>query len=485
MSRTRTATVIVLLLAWACGRARAADEAGPAPQPLDLLREAYRPYMSEDDPLAFPMKVRAVTAGKGGLWRGGKDLFFRWCKGRTDAWMKDKESFVTQQGDQHLGNIGTYLAEGKFGKLGFGVVDFDDSHRLPFQFELLQGVITLRLAAEDAQVPLDDGRVNRLIDTMLREYAAASRTAQGGRTAMDQLRADPTVSRLTASRGKRHYVKALEEYTETGSRLIGVRASRKGQVRDILRPLPPQRVAELGDAIAEAVLRDPEQAALFRLKTAAEFRAAVQDAALRTRVGSAGSQGLRKYFVLMDKPLAGVDHDVIVYVKQEIPTAAERAGLIPRDGRDTGQRCAEDMRVLSRPEPYFNGWCRIGEESYWVTVREPWSDELDAKDVESYDDLLWAARAWAIAAGASHWQQGQAAMIAARSDTKLSAELRRLSDEYVKQLDADHARLAADPRAAALVARAEEALEKTRAGVTPKQAPEPKPARKGTPKGQN
>jgi hypothetical protein len=365
------------------------------------------------------------------------------------------------------------------------VVDFDDSHRLPFPFELLQGVITLRLAAEDAQVVLDDARTNRLIDTMLREYAAASRAAAEGKTAMDQLRDDPTVSRLTASRGKRHYVKELEDYTETGSRLIGVRASRKGQVRDILRPLPPQVVADLGDAIADAVLRDPEQAALFRLKTAAEFRAAVQDAALRTRVGSAGSQGLRKYFVLIDKPLARVDHDVIVYVKQEIPTAAERAGLIPPDGRDPGRRCAEDMAVLSRPEPYFNGWCRMGKESYWVTVREPWSDELDAKDVESYDDLLWAARAWAIAAGASHWEKGQAAMIAARSDTKLAAELRRLSDEYVKQLDADHARLTADPRAKALVARAEEALEKTRAGMTPKPAPDPKPGRKDTEKPRN
>ena len=64
------------------------------------------------------------------------------------AWLADRDAYVTQQGDQHLGNIGTYLAAGEFGTLGFGMVDFDDSQTLPFQFELLQGVISLRLAAE-------------------------------------------------------------------------------------------------------------------------------------------------------------------------------------------------------------------------------------------------------------------------------------------------------------------------------------------------
>jgi uncharacterized protein (DUF2252 family) len=456
-----------------------AASAGDAAQPLDVLREAYGRYMPDDDPLAFAMKMRAVSAGKSGLWRGGKDLFFRWCRGRTADWLADDAAWVVQQGDQHLGNIGTYLADGKFGALGFGMVDFDDSHKLPFQFELLQGVVTLRLAAEDAQVTLDDARLNRLIDTVLREYAAASRAAANGKTAVDLLGNEPMVAKLVAARGKQHYAKELEEYTETGDRLIGVRASRRGKVKDILRPLPPERAAQLGDAVAQAVLRDPKAAALFRLKTPEEFRAAIADAALRTRVGSAGSQGLRKYFVLMDRPLAGVEHDVIVYVKQEVPSSAERAGLVPPDPRDPGQRCAEDIELLTWPRPYFNGWCRIGDESYWVTVREPWSDELDSKDVATYDDLLWAGRAWAISAGASHHEPGQAEMITARSNSKLSADLRRLSDEYVKQLETDSARLAGDARVKELVARAEAALERSRAGVAPKQQPEKKARRPG------
>jgi uncharacterized protein (DUF2252 family) len=453
---------------------------GEAEKPLDVIRRAYAPHMPAGDPLAFAMKVRAVAADKQGLWRGGKDLFFHWCRGRTDDWLADRDAYVTQQGDQHLGNIGTYLAEGEFGTLGFGMVDFDDSHSLPFQFELLQGVISLRLTAEGAGVKLDDARLSQLTDLLLREYTAASRAAAGGATAASLLAKDPVVAGLLHPNRKRSYARELDQYTESADRLIGVRATRRGEVKEILRPLPQGRAAQLGDGIAAAALRSPESARLFRLKTPEEFRAAVADAALRTRVGSAGSQGLRKYFVLLEKPLAGVDHDVIVYLKQQIPSAPERAGLLPADDRDPAQRCAEDVDQLSRPKPFFNGWCTIGDESYWVTLREPWTNELDPQDVETWHDLLWAARVWAVAAGASHHEPGQAERIAARSDGDLARELRRLSDDFLKQLDTDYQRLTSDPRVKELVARADEAIDDSR---PPAEPPRPRKREKPRPEG--
>jgi uncharacterized protein (DUF2252 family) len=440
--------------------AAAASHSG-AEAPLDVLRQAYAPYMPADDPLAFAMKVRAVSADKQGLWRGGKDLFFRWCRGRTDDWLADRDAFVTQQGDQHLGNIGTYPAEGKFGTLGFGMVDFDESVRLPLQFELLQGVISLRLAADEADVDLDGERLTNLIDVLLREYAAASRAAAAGQTVTSQLEKDPVVKALLRPARRRSYEKELDQYTDTADRLIGVRETRRG-VKEIFRPLPEGRAAELGDGIAEAALRTPESARLFRLKTPEAFRHALADAALRTRVGSAGSQGLRKYFVLLERPLEGVDHDVIVYLKQQIPSAAERAGLVPADGRDPARRSAEDVDRLTRPRPFFNGWCRVGRESYWVTLREPWTAELDPQDVKDFDDLLWAARVWAIAAGGSHFEPGQAEVIAGRCDEPLGKRLRNLSDEYLRQLKHDHHALKSDPRAQALARQAHDAIQQNR-----------------------
>src|SRR3954464_13718680 len=147
-----------------------ADEPPPAPRAFDRLYNAYGPYVDPNDPLAFGAKVRALSADRYAFWRGAKDLFFLWCKNNTQNWLADKEAFLRQEGDQHLGNVGTYITGRNFGTLAFGMVDFDDSHRLPFQFELLQGIITLRLAAGENKISIDDDQLDQLISTVLENY---------------------------------------------------------------------------------------------------------------------------------------------------------------------------------------------------------------------------------------------------------------------------------------------------------------------------
>jgi uncharacterized protein (DUF2252 family) len=440
--------------------AHAATQAAARSNPFDILVEAYGPYMNQNDPLAFPMKVRAVAADKSGLWRGGKDLFFRWCRDHARDWMDDRDAIVTQQGDPHLGNVGTYLAAGDFGTLAFGMVDFDESVRLSFQYELLQGIVSLRLVAEESGMGLDGPAVDRLVRQTLEDYTAA---AASGKTATDLLRDDPDVAKLLGG-ARRDYATELSQYT-SGGKFLPVRATRK-EVKDLMRPAM-DRADELAAGIAEAVGRSEASAALFRLRTAAEFRAAVRDAVLRTRVGSAGSQGLKKYFVLLERPLAGVDHDVIVYVKQQIPSAPERAGLVPPDPRDPGRRCAEDVAELTDPKPFFNGWCRIGDESYWVSLREPWTDELEGADVHSAADLAAAAHVWATAAGTSHHGAGVAEVVTARNTPELAGELVRLSGAYLRQLDGEFQQLAADPRVAKLVGVANAAIEERHEAAPP------------------
>ena len=134
-------------------------------------------------------------------------------------------------------------------------------------------------------------QVSRLIDLLRREYVAASRAAAAGETAATLLGKDPTVAALLHPKRKQPYAKELDQYTESADRLIGVRATRRGEVKEILRPLPDGRAAQLGEGIAEAALCSPESARLFRLKTVDEFRAAVADAALRMRVGAPAARG--------------------------------------------------------------------------------------------------------------------------------------------------------------------------------------------------
>ena len=440
------------LLTLIAGLGLCADVAPAAPaQELDVLQQLYAPHTSADDPLAFPMKVRSVAAGTHSLWYGGKELFFRWCRQHAAHWLADRQAYMLQQGDQHLGNVGSYLVHGSLGDSAFGMVDFDDSHRLPFQFELLQGMITLRLAARESGIGMAEPEAKELAVAMVQAYNDA---AASDRSATELLAGNQQIAELIGAAARREYGKELKKYTLGQERFPTVRATGKGLVKDILRPAMHEADA-IAEGIAEAVAHSPALARSMRHRDVAAIRTAIKDIALRTRVGSAGSQGLRKYFVLMQSPLVHADHDVIFYLKEQIPSAAERSGIIPLDGRPPARRCAEDMAALSRPAPAFNSWCRIGGGSFWFTIHEPWTDELEPEDIRDAAGLRNAAAVWAVAAGATHRNPGEAGIIRQRSTPLLIEELLRLSHAYVAHLDAIHAGLRSDPRVAGLISAAD------------------------------
>ena len=213
--------------------------------------------MDLNDPYAFPLKIRALNQSPSTFWRGGKDIFFQWCKDPAQNhirdWLADKDSYVTQQGDPHLGNIGSYLTEGQFGSLAFGMVDFDDSHRGPFQLELLQGLITLHLAAREAQLTLTDSRLEELTAIVLDNYRSA---VLSDKSATELLADDPLVKKLLAVVPKREYAKELKRYVSDDN-FVRVVATRKEDVKDILRPADKQLTDTIAAALSQAIADDP------------------------------------------------------------------------------------------------------------------------------------------------------------------------------------------------------------------------------------
>jgi uncharacterized protein (DUF2252 family) len=429
-----------------------------AGEAFDVLQRTYGPYLDKNDELAMPMKLRALVVDEYGLWRGGKDLFFNWCRTHCRDWIADTDATMTRHGDQHLGNIGTYLVDQRSGELAFGMVDFDDSHRMPFMFELLQGVVTIRLTARESQINLSNDQVRALVGRMLEDYRAAARSAQ---TATQLLKNEPLVAKLLTGPPKREFAQEIKRYATRDGKLVERVVTKKGMVKEILRPAG-QLAEPMARGLAQALAHSPDMAKRFTYADEHAIRAGILDVAQRTHVGSAGSQGLTKYFVLMFRPLVGVESNVVLYVKQEVPSPAERVGMIPKDPRDPGQRCAEDMDELCRPRPVFNSWCRIGDQSYWVTIREPWTNELDPADITTSKDLQAAARIWSVASGATHQHPRESAAIDRRVNAKLAGQLVQLSDDYLRQLDSDLKSLRGDKRVTDMVRAAERRISETK-----------------------
>ena len=432
-------------------------------RPLDALRDAYAPYLAADEPTGWPTKVRSLTEGDYKFWRGTKDLFFAWSKVECADWYARPAAYVASHGDVHLGNVGAYAAAGGWHNVSFGLVDFDESARLPFEMDLLQCLVTLRLVAAENGIDVSDGEWRNLSSAVLADYAQAFANSE---SAAASLAAVKPVTKLLKKAAEGDYAAEVAELTDAGKFRPTV-FNAKGKLKDLLAPLDAAESATLIDALAKA-LDDPDQAALrarFRPHSRGELTAALKDAARRTRVGSSGSQGLGKYFLLLERPLVDYDGDVVIYLKQEIPSAAERQGAVPRDARSAGRRCAETAALLTDPPPYLNGWCDAADgRSYWINIKEPWGDELDADDVKDADDLKQIAHVLAVAVGAAHAHANAVAPTTApaggpqRTADSLADQLAARSAAYAAKVRADFTDFTNDPRTADLVKRAVSAL---------------------------
>jgi hypothetical protein len=147
--------------------------------------------------------------------------------------------------------------------------------------------------------------------------------------------------------------------------------------------------------------------------------------------------------------------DVVMYVKQEIPAAAERAGAIPKDPRSPGRRCSEDMQQLTNPEAYLNTWCDVDGQSFWITFKEPWSEEIDVTEIKDYPALKAMATVWGSVVGAMHRDRGHAKAIRQRLGEGLLAVLRHRSTSYMAELDRQFHDFTTDPRTKTFAARAQ------------------------------
>jgi uncharacterized protein (DUF2252 family) len=423
---------------------------------FDIIQSGYGQFTKLDDPYSFPMKVWALNQDQYSFWRGGRDVFFRWVKDNCDDWLADKGAYVLNHGDLHLGNIGTYAKEGKLGALSFGMTDFDDTARLPFQVELLQGLISLRLAARENRIELNGARRDELARTMFDAYRKA---IESEKSTAELVAGERRIGKFIDQAQRHSYDAILTKFTNGQGKFKALVTNPKGEkFKEILRPAM-ERADDMARAVAQGLANDPQARALFNYADVATVRKSIKDVAMRTRLESVGSQGLKKYLVLLNRPLKGLDMDVVMYVKQEIPSAAERAGAVPRDPRSPGRRCSEDMEQLTNPEAYLNTWCDVGGESYWITFKEPWSEEIDIEEIKDYAALRAMAGVWGSVVGAMHREHGQAAAIRQRLDEGLLAVLRHRSTSYMAELDRQYHDFSTDPRTKADAAKAQAVID--------------------------
>jgi uncharacterized protein (DUF2252 family) len=413
----------------------------PAQQrPYERIRRSAGPYLGEREPLGWPYRSYCMAQSPYALWTSGQDLFFTWCKTNAADWLADHDAITACHGNTSLAAFGSYPAQGPFGKLAFGIQSFDDSCRMPFQCELLQGLITLRLVAEQNRIDLDERAIDALWDALSEAYRASIASP---RDATSVFAEDPWVARLLSADNP--YTDCLDRYTSVGQFKRSI-ADADGKPREILRSA--QDSADLlAGVLAEAVAKSPSLARQVRFVTREDFRASTRDIAQRTVLQNPMSPGAREFLVLLARPLHDVDHDVIFLLRQQIPSPAERASFAQRDARAPAERASADAQTMMEPPAYVSGFGRAGADSYTVQLFDPWSRALEERDIKDRDALLHLAQIWGGVTGLTHRQGGKEQIIVTRMTPDLAKTIKARADSYLQQLRLDFDKFSSDPSA--------------------------------------
>lgn len=420
-------------------------------------------HLTLDDPRALPMKVRSLLVGPYNFFRGTADLYCDWCNRHAEDWLRDASSLVTLHGDVHIGNVGTFLTgQSDSNELGFGLVDFDEAVRGPFQLDLLRALAALRFAADERKIDIKDW--NEVANELLAAYVQGVRD---GISVKKLARQNNAVADLLAKVRESNHADYVAQFCDPANpnRFRAVR-SKKDRPSDLMEPLDAATREKLVNAFCQYADQPPQRDSL-KLGDKKTCRAAVLDIARWTRLESSGSQGVPKYLVLLNAPAVEPHHPIMIELKSEPAPAATRAASIGNSvGPTRAQFVADAFRRALAPPPWLVGWTNSDETGFLVRPKNPWNEELSHKDLKKQKHVHESAAILGAVIGAAHGNSpespAQRETLAKRVDserTQLAATL--VTRSLAIQQDLEHAfeNLAADPAAIQQKKRAEDFIE--------------------------
>jgi uncharacterized protein (DUF2252 family) len=396
------------------------------------------PFLLPDDSLQLPMKLHSLLDNEQNFFGGTADLFYAWCSDHCKDWVTDRDAWVLLHGDVHIGNLGTYRlrADGP-PQMKFSVVDLDEAVEAPFQLDLLRAAVSLRFLARKNKIETDEQVWRGVIEALCHRY----RDALDGKP-KGELDDFPAVRQLLQKGRSVDARRWLSDYCD-GQPPIRFRPLRMkdGRVSDLMTPLDQAQREELIVALWATLARDAGRSLPKPLQflNQAELRQAVLDAVQWTRVDSAGSQGLRKFLVLVnpvERVIATPSQDtrlpIMIELKEEPAPALARAGLAPSPGGEPrAQVVAEAHGQLLDPPPWLVGYAGMKQRGYLVRVKEGRSKELPGKSFASPAKLLQAAEIMGTAVGLAH---RRAALSAPSGQTRVETLLKLQSDPLAEKL---------------------------------------------------
>lgn len=393
--------IALFVLTGALMTGTAADES--AFGTLDAIR-ALNPHLNEKDPRELPMKLRSLRAGPYEFFRGTAELYYQWCESNCGDWVKGSTGRVQLHGDIHPGNTGTFCPEGEGGPVYFSLVDLDETFRGAWQLDLLRAATSLRFAAVDNKLKLEEREWERICSALCRRYAKALLQPPSDASLQDGFK---IVRKLLEKATEEDQREHFDRFVAPGEKpLFRTLVMKKGRPADLLEPLEGAAKEGVSDALWQ-FLSAPDGAPrreILGCESREKLGSVLLDAARWVRFDSSGSQGVHKYLVLLRVAgNTGREGLLILQFKEEPSPAAVRAGLARGESlHGRGEAVAKSHSALQGRDSTWVGWAPMNGREFLIKPKGSRSKEPSQKDLNKRGEIEEMAEVMGALLGRGH-----------------------------------------------------------------------------------
>jgi uncharacterized protein (DUF2252 family) len=382
-------------------------------------------------PAMLRRKIERMALGPFGFFRGTFHLFSRDLVERAfDPWIEDNPFSgveIPLVGDIHTENYGTYRAQD--GSIQYDINDFDEATVGPFGFDCKRAAASLFLAAYEADRTLSEAtdicaHFVRAYITSITRFASGTSASRFGYS--DSRLPRPEAVRLLLERARqRSRSQFIGRLTET---VNGERRLRRGDHYFELRPEHRRQ--------AERLYRDYRERAM---KLPRESRHFFDPVDIAGRIAGCGSLGRLRYVVLIEGEDDQEAKDVLLEIKESLPSAFDLArgrGDDARSRRGRAEAVTEWVRRMQTKTNRFLGFAVDAGVSFQVREIGPRDGRLEWQQIARVKELDQLAQVYAELLAKAHAKADLAWRNRGRGARWVAQSLKGREDAFIKRITA-------------------------------------------------
>lgn len=399
---------------------------------IDTATKEYK-YDAMNDPFTFYRATAHLYFSD--LKNGMIEIPSEWkSTSQIDTWI---------QGDMHTQNFGFY--EDKDGDMVFGINDFDESHIAPFYWDLIRYGASIYLMRDGVEFNFSQDEANEMVDYFLEKYQETLSDVNGNpfetEIVLKTSQTDGFVNdTMEDNEDKKTAQKLYDKWTkiENDVRKFDISLEKLEAPSDTFKYYINQTWGDYTNTVKN--------------NTSDMGYYAIKDIAKRLYSGL-GSQGMQKYYVLIEGESDAQDDDVILEIKQQgLPSLFKaKDGSYDPIFSHHGERTFTATKAMLNDVEGHLGYLNIDNIPFSVKTISKYKDGYDIDQFESESDLKNFVKHCAKALAYSHaradkdYKNGEYinynfednALQAIDDWSKAKTTMRELSEEYAEQVEID------------------------------------------------